>query len=222
VKVDAAVFDVDGVLIDSLGPVTASINAALRDHGLAERPQADLRRFVGPPTFSAFAELLGLPPEAPEVLAAVATYRGHYAARYLAQTTVFEGVAAMLEELSRHLPLAVATSKSADFARPLLEALDLARFFAAIAAAAPAAADDDKTAIVGRALASLRERGAREVAMVGDRHFDIEAAHAHGLAPIGVSWGIGSVAELRQAGAVAIADTPAELLALLADGAIAR
>jgi phosphoglycolate phosphatase len=220
VTVDAAVFDIDGVLVDSLRPVTASINAALRDHGLAERPPAELRRFIGPPTFSAFAELLGRPPQAPEVAAAVATYRDRYAACYLTQTTVFDGVAAMLAELSGRAVLAVATSKSADFAQPLLEALGLARFFVVVAAAAPSSADDDKTAIVGRALEALRARSgaAREVAMVGDRRFDMEAALVHGLAPIGVSWGIGSVAELREAGAVAIADTPAELLALLADG----
>jgi phosphoglycolate phosphatase len=219
VTVDAVVFDIDGVLVDSLAPVTASINAALRDHGLAQRPAAELRRFIGPPTFSTFAELLGRPPEAPEVAAAVATYRDHYAACYLTQTTVFDGVAAMLEELSPRAALAVATSKSADFAQPLLEQLGLARFFVAIAAAAPASADDDKAAIVGRSLEALRARGgARTVAMGGDRRFDMEAALVHGLAPIGVSWGIGSVAELAEAGAVAIADTPAELLALLAGG----
>jgi beta-phosphoglucomutase-like phosphatase (HAD superfamily) len=33
----AVVFDFDGVLVDSVAPVTASINAALREHGLPER-----------------------------------------------------------------------------------------------------------------------------------------------------------------------------------------
>lgn len=208
----AVVFDLDGVLVDSFAPVTASINAALRDHGVAPRPLEELRRYIGPPTYSAFAELLRRPLGSREVAAAVATYRRHYGDVYLVQTQLFDGVAPMLERLAARAALAIATSKSAEFAAPLLATLGIDRFFAAVAAAAPLDTDDDKAAIVARALGQL---GDVDAAMVGDRSFDMEAARAHGLRPVGVSWGIGSVAELEAAGAVAIADTPSELLALL-------
>ena len=215
----AVVFDFDGVLVDSVAPVTSSINAALREHGLAERDPQELRRLIGPPTYSAFSELLGASPDSPEVSAIVTTYRSHYAAVYLTSTRVFDGIAAMLEALSAQTPLAVATSKSVTFAQPLLDALGLARFFAVTAAADPLTISDDKSAIVARALDGL---GVSDAAMVGDRSFDMEAAQAHGLRAVGVSWGIGSVEELRAAGAQAIADTPAQLLALLAGDRGAR
>ena len=48
--------------------------------------------------------------------------------------------------------------------------------------------------------------------MVGDRRFDVEGAHAHGLPCIGVLWGIGSEEELRAAGADALVATPGELV----------
>jgi phosphoglycolate phosphatase len=38
--------------------------------------------------------------------------------------------------------------------------------------------------------------------MVGDRSFDIVGARAHGLATVGVTWGIGSPNELSSADAV--------------------
>ena len=233
----AVVFDFDGVLVDSVAPVTSSINAALREHGLAARDPAELLRLIGPPTFSAFSELLGEPPDSPSVAAVVATYRAHYAAVYLTQTRVFDGVVAMLEGLSAHMQhqrsdmqqqgpdmqhrggLAVATSKSSEFAQPLLDALGLARFFAVTAAADPQTRGDDKFAVLGRALAGL---GVSDATMVGDRSFDMQAARAHGLRAVGVSWGIGDVEELRAAGAEAIADSPAELLALLVDAASGR
>jgi phosphoglycolate phosphatase len=41
------------------------------------------------------------------------------------------------------------------------------------------------------------------------------AATEHGILAVGVLWGIGSEAELRAAGADAIARTPADLVALL-------
>jgi len=207
------VFDFDGVLADSLVPVTESIDAALRDHGFAQRGTEELSRFIGPPTYVAFSELLALPAHDPLVAEVVATYRQRYASLYLAQTRLYDGIAEMLEALAaRDEPLALATSKSVTFAQPLLEALGIADHFAAVAAAALNDADDDKTAIVARALAATRASGG---AMVGDRRFDIEAALAHGLRPLGVGWGIGSEQELREAGAEAIAASPAELLAIL-------
>jgi phosphoglycolate phosphatase len=51
--------------------------------------------------------------------------------------------------------------------------------------------------------------------MVGDTRFDVIGAHEHGLACIGVLWGIGSEDELRDAGADLVVGSPDELLAAL-------
>jgi phosphoglycolate phosphatase len=209
----SVIFDFDGVLVDSYAAVTGSINAALVEHGLPARPPADLRRFIGPPTFSAFSELTGQRPESDAVAAIVATYRERYAEVYLTQTRVFDGIVPMLDALAARMALAIATSKSVVFAEPLLDALGLRRFFVTVAAAAADDTADDKTAIVGRAVGLLDGRPA---AMVGDRSFDIDAARAHGLLSIGVTWGIGSAEELRAAGADRLVAEPVELLALLA------
>ncbi len=212
---DALIFDFDGVIVDSYSAVTGSINAALVEHGLAARPAAELRHYIGPPTFSAFRELTGAPEGSPQIDAIVATYRRHYAAIYLQQTSVIEGIVPVLESLRERLRgLALATSKSVLFTQPLLEALALERFFDDVQAAAANDASDDKAAIVGRALGALRARGCRCVAMVGDRSYDIEAARFHGLEAIGVTWGIGSAQELRDAGAQMLLEAPSELLDL--------
>lgn len=206
------IFDLDGVLIDSIVPVTAAINEALVDHGLAPRPAAELRRFIGPPVFMAFGELTGKPAGSAAVAAIVATYRARYTERYLTQTKLFDGVLPMLAELSSRVPLAIATSKSVRFTQPLLDVLGLSRYFAVVAAAAVDDVADDKTAIVARALAGLRRS---PVAMVGDRSFDLVAAHAHSLFAIGVTWGIGSREELRAAGADALVERPSDLIEML-------
>lgn len=56
---------------------------------------------------------------------------------------------------------------------------------------------------------------AENTAMIGDRKHDLAAAVANNIQPIGVSYGYGSVEELRAAGAVSIAARPAELPALI-------
>lgn len=51
--------------------------------------------------------------------------------------------------------------------------------------------------------------------MVGDTAFDVTGAAAHGIPTIGVAWGYGTVEDMANAGAAAIADTPDMLLTLL-------
>ena len=56
-----AIFDFDGVIVDSRTPVRAAVNEALAAHGFARRSAAELDRFIGPPVLAAFAELTGEP-----------------------------------------------------------------------------------------------------------------------------------------------------------------
>ena len=43
----AYIFDLDGTLLDTLGDLAASVNYALRTHGMPEHTIDDVRRFVG-------------------------------------------------------------------------------------------------------------------------------------------------------------------------------
>ena len=54
-----------------------------------------------------------------------------------------------------------------------------------------------------------------EAVYVGDARYDVEAARAAGLAAVAVTWGAGDRASLEAAAPDAIADTPAELGAVL-------
>jgi phosphoglycolate phosphatase len=215
---DAVVlFDLDGVLADSRAPISGCINHALAEHGYAPRPPAELHASIGALLPAVFAEIIAAPPDSPAIAACVATYRARYATASLTETTAAPGIADALAGLAAAgRRLGVATSKPRPFAEPLLEALGLRQFFAVVAGPELDMGAEDKTATVGAALRALdADRGA----MVGDRSFDMVAAHAHGLRAIGVGWGIGSREELLAAGADTIVDTPAGLAAAVGDGA---
>ena len=65
-------------------------------------------------------------------------------------------------------------------------------------------------------LSQMRGRGvASAPVMVGDREHDVRGAATHDVPCIGVKWGYGSREELESAGAVAVADTVADLQAML-------
>jgi phosphoglycolate phosphatase len=210
--VTGLLFDLDGVLADSRGPITSCVNRALVATGHEPRPVDDLLGFIGPPATVGFAELTGAPPDSEEVAACVTAYRAAYA-EALHETTTYPGIPAAVEALARDFRLGVATSKPRRYAGPVLEAIGLAGAFAVVCGP-DADAHADKTATVGEALQALG--GA--VAMVGDRRFDMIAARAHGLRAIGAAWGFGSRAELEAAGANVIIDVPAQLSLTLVTG----
>jgi phosphoglycolate phosphatase len=200
---DGAIFDFDGVVIDSLPPVETAINGALREHGFAPRPAREIARFIGPPTLSAFAELTGAAEGSETVAAVVETYHERYEEVYLEQTMLVEGITAVLDGL--HVPRALATSKELRFVAPLL-----GRFGLHFDAVSAPELSEPKSITVARAREAL---GARDPVMVGDRFYDIEAARANDLRVIAVTWGIGDREELD--GADLIVDTPAQLSELL-------
>lgn len=194
------------MLVDSRRAFVACVNHALASVGAAPRPASELHAFLGPPLHATFAALAG------EALAdaCVAAYRDRYRLRGAEESTVFKGMDSALGALCE--PAIVVTSKPAALAEPLLRAVGLRERFAAVFGPSLDERAEPKAATLERALAAHAPR-----VLVGDRSFDVVAAHAHGLRAIGVLWGIGSEAELREAGADAIARTPEELPALLHD-----
>jgi phosphoglycolate phosphatase len=190
------IFDLDGVLVDSRAAIAGCTNHALVALGQPARPEHELHRYIGPPLSHSFGELLGLPPEAPEVAAMMVAYRERYASASLTDTIVAPGIEDALATLAGRHRLAVATSKPRTFAEPILAAMGLREHFEVIAGPVVDELAEPKAETLARALDAL---GHPRAVMVGDRIFDIEAAHAHGLPCIAVAWGIGSAEELSPA-----------------------
>lgn len=212
-------FDLDGVLVDSRDAIARSINHALEAHGVAPRPEEELHARIGAPLPSVFVDLLTAAGRDPSHAAScVRSYRERYGPASLEETRVFEGVPAVLERLGQGHRLAVATTKPAEYARPILEALALiGHFETVVGTPLHATRSEGKDVTIRRALDALgvpppAADTASEGTMVGDRHFDVRGARANGLYAVGVTWGAGSVAELVAAGADAIVDRPADLL----------
>jgi phosphoglycolate phosphatase len=209
--VNAVLFDLDGVLVDSRAAISGAMNHALAANGFPQRPEAELYRFIGPPLALGFAELTAQPADSDVVVACITSYRERYAVTSLTDTEVFPGIPQALDELVRRHRLAVATSKVRALAEPLLAAVGLRDRFEVVAGPDLGTHIEDKATTIGAALEAL---GTNQAVMVGDRSFDVVGAHAHRLPAVGVTWGIGSLEEL--AAAEAIIDHPADLAATVA------
>ena len=167
--------------------------------------------YLGPPLHMAFREMVT---DQSLVQPCVDAYRARYREMAASETSVVPGIREILDSLSVQLPLVVATSKPWALAEPLLEALELRRFFTAVVGPGLECENERKAVTVERAMREFSPDA--DLVMVGDREHDITAAREHGIRAVGVLWGIGTEEELLAAGADALAHAPAELTVLLA------
>jgi phosphoglycolate phosphatase len=211
-----ALLDLDGTLVESGPSIIASIRHAMAVVGHPLDPAADLSWVVGPPLHDIFTRLLDPFGGGEKIENASDFYRRHYDTAGAITATPYPLVPAMLEALAADdFRLFVATSKPASVARRILTHLGLAGQFRAIYGAAVDGVLSHKPELIAYILETQGADPA-DVVMVGDRSFDIAGAHANHVRAIGVLWGYGDRAELEQAGADALADSPADILPLAA------
>lgn len=207
-------FDLDGTLSDPGAGIAASLGHALRSLGHPPPSAEAVAASIGPPLPRVFDGLLP-DADADTRARALDLYRQHYRARGWSQNRVYPGVPDLLASVAgRGWRACIATSKTRPSAERIVRHFGLHRFLARVYGRESDGRLAEKSELLAHALACEAAEPARCV-MVGDRRFDVEAARAVGLHPIGVGWGYGSRDELRSAGAEQVCESPAALLAAL-------
>lgn len=205
------IFDLDGTLTDSGEGILNCVELALGHFALPIPDRQALRVFVGPPLHEMFVKF-GVPEDRAEE--AVAVYRSRYTTVGKFENTPYPGVHELLQALqAQGHTLLVATSKPEGMSKEIMDKFELSKYFHRICGASMDRSRSSKEDVIAYLLAL--NGTAENMIMVGDTAFDVLGAAAHGIPTIGVSWGYGSVEEMKNAGAVAIADTMEQLLSLL-------
>ncbi|MCD9033756.1 HAD hydrolase-like protein [Luteimonas sp. Y-2-2-4F] len=211
---DTLFFDLDGTLVDSEAGILGGIAHALAEMGEPALPREALLGWIGPPMADSFDRLFA--GDAARTRRALALYRERYDRQGWREVRAYPGIGDAVEALrAAGHRLAVATSKSERFARRIVDALPFGAAFETVVGASEDGSRRYKDALIAEALARLSLAPAA-CRMIGDRRMDIEGARQHGMRSIGVLWGFGGEAELRAAGADALAAAPAELAGLVA------
>jgi phosphoglycolate phosphatase len=202
----ALVFDLDGTLVDSLGDIAHHLNDALAERGLATHDVTQIGHWVGEGTDALVARAVARPELRDEVAAA---YRARYRAHPIVSTHVYPGLPPVLDGLTGHR-LAVLSNKPHDLTCAIAQRLLHRWPFAIIAGEREGwARKPDPTGL----LSIVAQLGCTEAIMIGDSEVDVATAKAAGVRSIAVTWGFRP--RERLAGADALADSPAQLAALL-------
>jgi phosphoglycolate phosphatase len=210
---DTYIFDLDGTLLDTLGDLAASVNHALRTHGLPEHSIDDVRRFVGNGVRKLMERAVPDGAANPLFDETFATFRQYYMAHSLDTTRPYEGIPETLEALkARGCHLAVVSNKM------MAATQELCRHF--FPDTIEVAIGEDEAAGIRRkpapdtVFAALKALGVgkENAVYVGDSDVDIQTARNAGIPCISVLWGFRDRDFLLQNGAETFISTPSELL----------
>ena len=212
-KYKAAIFDMDGTLIDSLADLTDSVNEAMVHYNFPTHTLEEYRYFVGngarkliersvPQNKSKDADFVN------EVLE---YYNGCYERHLTNKTKPYDGIVELLDELkSQNISLGVCTNKQQFAADEIVTKLFKPNTFDAVIGdkhGLPRKPDPTKVLKI----ASDFKVDPQFVAYFGDTSVDMETAHNAGFLSVGVTWGFRPVSELKESGAQIIINQPNEI-----------
>ena len=211
-----AIFDCDGTLVDSGATIHAALAASFEQNGIEVPSLAASRRIIGLSLNEAMAALL--PDLSPEQHASLSEdYKRAFwelRAAGRVEEPLFDGVLELLDALEADgWLLAVATGKSDRGLKHCLESHGIHARFVSLQTA-DRHPSKPHPSMVHEAIA---DAGAAPESsfVVGDTSYDMAMAAAAGAAPIGAAWGYHDADELVEAGAIAVATQPFEVLDLV-------
>lgn len=195
-SVTSVLFDLDGTLVDPAGSITSGIRHALVANGVNDPGEEAVEALVGPPLQIGLRTLDGVTDENIEEI--IANYRVRYAEVGMATSRVYPGIRELLTTLREAgIYVAVTTAKPEPIARELISKQNLDSSLDAIFgnASEHGSMGSSKTHIVRAALTTGKLDPASCI-VVGDRHYDLDAARENSVTSIGVAWGFALENEL--------------------------
>jgi phosphoglycolate phosphatase len=213
----AAIFDLDGTLLDTLDDIADSMNAALKRMGFATHETPAFRYLTGDGIRSmAERSLPVLERNETTIEACIRGFRSEYEDRWAAKTRPYLGIPDLLDELARRgITLSILSNKLDKFTN-LVASHFLARwhfsFIIGSRPGLPQKPDPSGALFIARELAIPPAR----FIYLGDTGVDMRTAISARMFPIGALWGFRDEKELLENGARAVIRVPGELLQFLA------
>ncbi len=215
--VAAVVFDLDGTLLDSLTDIAKAANTILESHAFPTHPESAYRYFVGDGIRRLVARAIPAAHRRDSALIEqlIAEFIELYQVTWNVHSRLYDEVPAMLSGISdRGLATAVLSNKPQEATRRCVDYyLSDYRFAAVLGQQANRPPKPDLTGV--REIVELMQVAPQDCLYLGDTAVDMQTAQGASMFPVGASWGFREIAELRQAGALAIIDHPLQLLEII-------
>lgn len=216
---EAAIFDLDGTLLNTLEDIANASNRVLARRSYPTHELDAYRHFVGEGVTMLMARAVPAEHQSNRTLIeeCVKAFREDYGQNWKVKTKPYEGVVETLRELGkRGLRLAVLSNKPDDSTQECVtEFLPTIRFDVVLGQreGIPPKPDPLGALQIAEHLNVAPER----IIYVGDTSIDMKTAITAGMFAVGVLWGFRSRAELESAGARVLIKRPQDIPGLLGD-----
>ncbi len=212
---DHIFFDFDGTIMNTSEGVFAAFDKVREYFKIPLEDKSVYNTMIGPPLYESFDRVFHL--KGDDLQKGIEVYRDYYKPIGIYRCRLYDNVIPLLQKLKEaEKKLYLATSKPEVYARELLEKFEIAKYFDFIGGADMEGKRPNKIDVLRYV---IKENNLEEIKnsciMIGDTHFDIDGANLAGLKSMGILWGFGSEASLKESGANFIAKDSSEVLKIL-------
>ena len=201
-KYKAAIFDLDGTLLDTLDDLCDAVNHTMDVYGFPRRTRNEVRTFVGNGVERLIELSLGIPDASahPQFAGITADYRAYYAANSEHKTAPYDGVTGLIRRLlAEGIAVSVVSNKPHGATVTLC-----AKYFPEIAVVCGEREAEGirRKPYPDTVFKAVGELGfnVTDCVYIGDSEVDIRTAANAGMDCISVLWGFRDEEELREAG----------------------
>lgn len=187
---------------------------ALQKAGVMVNDLDALEPFIGPPLQVSFQEIYGF--NDTQITQAIRDYRERFTERGMFENKLYEDIPALLAQLKQQgYILTIATSKPTVFAEQIIKYFQLESYFDLVVGSHLDGSRSAKGEIIAEVLQQLDSYPKDQFIMIGDRKYDLIGARENQIDAIGVTYGFGSLEELKNEEPTYIVDHVNDLLKYL-------
>ena len=187
-KPRAILFDLDGTLADTAPDLAGALNQLRAERGLTPTPYEQLRPVASAGARGLIGAAFGITPEHESYEELRVSFLNHYASRLVVDSTLFDGVSELLQQLQEQgVAWGIVTNKAMRFTDPLVTQIGLGHAACVISGDTTAHPKPHPAPLLEAA--SRLQLAAHECWYVGDDLRDIQAGRAAGMATIAAAWG---------------------------------
>ena len=184
-KKQLIIFDMDGTLINSGDVISNTINYVRTNLGLEVMPKDELLSNINNPDINSAEFFYGTSAFTDEQTKLFGEY---YDNNCISDISLYNGIKELLEEINEHFTLSIATNASVEFARKMIEFLNIDHYFDFIIGANEVTTPKPHPEMLLNTIESL-DIEIKHSILVGDSNKDKNAAEACEMDYLLVNWG---------------------------------